>query len=292
MVDDCSKDNSVNLIKELMKSEPRIVLIENKENKGALYTKTKGTLEAKGKYVTSFDVDDMYIQRDALSTSYIEAEKNNLDILGFIGIFVGKRLTRQRRNYEDKYKHIIYQPELSNLMYQIKSNGKVEQFNGNIVKYIIKTDLFKKVIKLIDEKNMNIKTNHHDDFILFFLLTRNAKSIKYIDRVFYKVISDWDKNDPKIKFRWKLKYENSFNNKMRCQAYLNFLDILYKNTKDTIEDKKIFFSQVEDWYLNIFCKNDKDNREKAVELFKIWLENKYISDIDRNKIKKFIDSSH
>ena len=54
LVDDCSQDNSVNLIKELMKREPRIVLYENKENKGMLYTKSKGLLLAKGKYVINY----------------------------------------------------------------------------------------------------------------------------------------------------------------------------------------------------------------------------------------------
>ena len=39
IVDDGSLDNSVNLIKELMKEDPRIVLLENKINKGNLYIK-------------------------------------------------------------------------------------------------------------------------------------------------------------------------------------------------------------------------------------------------------------
>ena len=41
MVDDGSKDNSIGLIKKLMRTDPRIVLYKNKENKGMLYTKTK-----------------------------------------------------------------------------------------------------------------------------------------------------------------------------------------------------------------------------------------------------------
>ena len=83
MVDDCSKDNSVNLIKELMIKDPRIILIQNEENKGVLFTKTKGVLNAKGKYAMTLDMDDIYVQRDAFSTLYSEAEINNLDILGF-----------------------------------------------------------------------------------------------------------------------------------------------------------------------------------------------------------------
>ena len=33
-----------------MKEDPRIVFLQNNENKGALYTKTKGILNSKGKY--------------------------------------------------------------------------------------------------------------------------------------------------------------------------------------------------------------------------------------------------
>ena len=67
MIDDGSEDNSVNLIKELMKTEPRIVLLENGKNKGILYTKTQAILHAKGKYVMTMDEDDIYVQRDAFS---------------------------------------------------------------------------------------------------------------------------------------------------------------------------------------------------------------------------------
>ena len=107
--------------------------------------------------------------------------------------------------------------------------------------------------------------NHHEDFILYFLLTRNAKSIKYVERVFYICPKFWDKNEPKIKFRTEIKNEQ--NNNKKCFAYLNFLDILLKNTKNTIEDKNVAFSQVETWYLKNFCKRNKDTREMAINIY-------------------------
>jgi len=61
MVDDCSKDNSVNLIKELMVKDPRIKLYQNEQNRGILYTKTRGVLNAKGKYVMTLDEDNIYV---------------------------------------------------------------------------------------------------------------------------------------------------------------------------------------------------------------------------------------
>ena len=289
IVDDGSKDNSVKLIKELMKKDPRIVLYQNEENKGQLYTKSKGVLKAKGKYVMSMDMDDIYVQREAFSTLYVEAERNNLDFLGFIAVRTGKKINRDRPDYSDKLR-IIYQPELSNLMYQLHPDGSVTQFGGIILNYIFKTDLFKRVIKLIDDKNINIKTNYHDDFILFFLLTRNAQRAKYIDRLFYVWLETWNKNDEKVKFRNQIKHQNLENN--TCFAYLNFLEILFKNTKNTFDDKKIAFSQLEAWYLNIHCKNNKITRDRAIEVFKLFLDNEYVSENDKKKIQNFIDNKN
>jgi glycosyltransferase involved in cell wall biosynthesis len=129
MIDDGSQDNSVHLIKDLMKDEPRIVLLENGKNKGILYTKTKAILHAKGKYVMTMDEDDIYVQREAFSLLYNEAEKNNLDILGFIFTHSGKKFLRKRNNFKRDKRKIIYQPELGNLMYYFNSKGQVKQFH-------------------------------------------------------------------------------------------------------------------------------------------------------------------
>ena len=286
LVDDCSKDNSVNLIKEIMKTEPRIVLYQNEENKGALYTKSKGVMHSHGKYVMILDEDDMYVQREAFSSLYVEAEKNNLDIVGFISKFSPKNLARNRPVDLDKLR-IITQPELSNLMYYFDSKGQVRQFGGSLSNIFIKGALYKKVIKLIEEKNMNTHMNYHDDFIIYFLLTRNAKNIKFVNRLFYIFLLIWNRSNPQVKLRTDIKQNNIVNK--RCFSHVNFFEILLKNTKNTFEDKKIAFSQVEQWYLNCFCRNNKDSREKAIEVFKLFLDNEYVSNEDKNKIQKFIN---
>ena len=66
-----------------MLKDKRIILLKNEENRGALYTKTKGVLNAKGKYVMTLDEYDMYVQEDAFEVLFDEAEKNDLDIVGF-----------------------------------------------------------------------------------------------------------------------------------------------------------------------------------------------------------------
>ena len=285
IVDDDSKDNSVNLIKELMKTEPRIVLLENKENRGQLYSVSRGVLNSKGKYLMFLYEDDIYVQRDAFSSLYTESEKNNLDILYFMGANSEQLAPRSRRRFSDT-KTIKYQPELGDLMYHLDSNGKVWQFYGSLALLFIKTHLCKKIIKLIDEKNLNTHMNYHVDFIIMFLLFRNAYNFKSFNRLFHVWLHIWKKNDPNVKFRTEVKMHNQ--NNQKCFAYLNFYEILFKNTNNTFKDKKIAFSQIEDSYLKTHCRTNKDNRERAIEVFKIYLNCKYISNEDKKKIRDFI----
>ena len=79
IVDDGSVDNSVKVVEELMKEDPRIILIKNGINRGTLYTKTRGVLNAKGKYVMTLDHDNLYAKENVFSILYNESEKYNLD---------------------------------------------------------------------------------------------------------------------------------------------------------------------------------------------------------------------
>ena len=147
MVDDYSKDNSLSLIKELMLNDPRIVLYKNDENRGSLYTKTTGVLHSKGKYVMLLDEDDIYAKKDAFSILYDEAEKNNLDMLGFSFISMSRvtsDFTKPSNYIETK---ILYQPDILEKMYEHISEGKIKKAGFTLFNYFVKTELIKKNYK-------------------------------------------------------------------------------------------------------------------------------------------------
>ena len=103
------------------------------------------------------DDDDKYIQREAFTTLFNEAEKYNLDILGFKTIlsssFDDKGEFNNTKNVESR---IIYQNELSDYMFS-KGNNGINENNTNIkVNQLIKTALFLKIIKQIDVKYYKI----------------------------------------------------------------------------------------------------------------------------------------
>ena len=64
LIDDCSTDNSVKIIEEYMKEDPRIRLIKNEKNRRILYSKSIAALNANGEYITQIDQDDILIRDD------------------------------------------------------------------------------------------------------------------------------------------------------------------------------------------------------------------------------------
>ena len=95
IIDDKSTDKSVKKILQYQKEDPRIRLIKNKKNRGILYNRIYGGLQARGEFVTFIDADDLYANPQILQLSYEACIKNNLDILEFD--YFGGRYDQKKR---------------------------------------------------------------------------------------------------------------------------------------------------------------------------------------------------
>lgn len=60
IIDDCSTDNSVEIIKTFQKNDARIKLLELAENNGPAVVRNKGIKIAQGSYLTFIDSDDIW----------------------------------------------------------------------------------------------------------------------------------------------------------------------------------------------------------------------------------------
>lgn len=93
-IDDCSKDDTVALLREAAASEPRIKILENETNHGVSYTRNRGLHAATGEYIRFIDADDL-IPSDSTEKMLRIAEANDSDMV--VGIMEGRRNGRNAR---------------------------------------------------------------------------------------------------------------------------------------------------------------------------------------------------
>lgn len=83
VVDDCSQDNSLAIVKQLCESHARgnsIRVLTNLEHKGVSYTRNRIIAEAQGRYLYFLDSDDM-IEQDTIQLLYHEAKCHQAEIV-------------------------------------------------------------------------------------------------------------------------------------------------------------------------------------------------------------------
>lgn len=279
MVDDFSNDGSVNLIKDIMKTEPRIKLFLNEENKGILYTKSKGVLLSKGKYIMMLDEDDIFCQRDAFSTLYELAEKDNLDMLGFSSMFTYFLNKKGFYLHHHNETSIIFQPNVSKLSHDFDPKQKVIRTGDNIWCYIFKAELFKKTILQINKRILDTKMICHEDYLILFLITRNAKNSRQIKRIFHIKITY---GKPKL-YTTKTLDINSMN--LFCQSYFNYIEFILIKTNNSILDKKIASFEIDKYFFKKkVCQNNTYVRQRMIKVCKLFLINKYIEKYVKERI--------
>ncbi len=78
IVDDCSKDNTQEIVKKYLKNDKRIKYIKFEKNQGAAIARNTAIREAKGRYIAFLDSDDLW-SKDKLEKQINFMNKNNYD---------------------------------------------------------------------------------------------------------------------------------------------------------------------------------------------------------------------
>lgn len=90
LINDGSKDESLNICKEYQNTYPSIIKVLSHDNQGVSYTRNKGIEEAQGDYICFVDADD-YLKPNGyryLIDNYLE---ENIDILMFWALTLDKK---------------------------------------------------------------------------------------------------------------------------------------------------------------------------------------------------------
>lgn len=124
IVDDGSTDDTAEKIKTVAAQDQRIILLQNEENRGLLYSKAKAAKHTVGEYLLQLDADDALCNPFALNILLDKAEETKVDIVHF-SVLRGRVSHLESYDYAnppDKgVSNIIIQPELRHFL---KKNGK------------------------------------------------------------------------------------------------------------------------------------------------------------------------
>ncbi|MGL5757206.1 MULTISPECIES: glycosyltransferase family 2 protein [Bacteria] len=154
IIDDCSTDDSSEVIKKYTQNDSRIKYLKNKKNSGPATSRNVGIEKAEGKYIAFLDSDDFW-DKEKLKYQIEFMEKNNLLITHtdyFFTDSIGKIVKKVITSEEIDYKRLL----------------KGNQFKTMCM--IMRSDLVKK------NRMPIIK---HEDYAFFLDLLKEApKSLK------------------------------------------------------------------------------------------------------------------
>lgn len=109
VIDDCSKDNTEDIINNIKLNDNRIRYIRHNINKGAGAAKNTGIEVATGEYITFVDSDDKLANIYAYETAIKTFKNNNIDIYTYSetneeNTLISKKYKKYRINTDNIYK--------------------------------------------------------------------------------------------------------------------------------------------------------------------------------------------
>ena len=279
LVNDFSTDDSKAVIEQLQREDPRIRILNNKKNMGTLYSRSVGTLAAKGTHIFPLDNDDLFYDETIFDTIFNVSINGSFDIVEFKAVEHNNYVIDTSKKMKDseysdhKNNLVLYQPELGR--YPRIRNNKYGVYDCFLWAKCIKSDVYKKALNKIGEKGYSLRVIWGEDLVTSFALFRTASSFKFIGK--YGI------------FRYKNKKTASNNTPYRLYALsiVLYMDVVYDFTSDSIEDKKYAVDIAIGYFRNIrMIRELNDEQRKYLNsILDKYLKSRFINQVDKNRIR-------
>ena len=237
LINDHSLDNTTKIVNNIKEKDHRIKLINNKKNMGILYSRSIGTLNAKGKYIFCLDNDDLFFDENLFDKIFIIAESKNFDIVEFNSFDVKRydNHLKPREIKDNPFNHrlnnfTLIQPELG--MFPISKNNKYFPNDFHIWGKSIKTKIYKKAVNLLSEKNYSFYNCWTEDISILFIIFNVAQSFIFTE--LYGIVH--------LDFKQSTSYTLHDSKKLMSEIFL--LDIIIKFIKDIEINKTYVFQKL------------------------------------------------
>ena len=289
LVDDCSSDNSFEMIEYYQKEDDRIILLKHQYNLGKIKSRTDAIKLSKGKYILIIDGDDGLTSPDILNNCFQIANIGFLDIVEFkMAYFKNKYLKRIENNLapiKNLNNRIIYQPELKYKFIKVTGLEKLWNYlNRSICSKLIKNEIFQKVVNFIGPK-------YTQDYIVLFEDIIMSSALFFLSNSYYLMKQPgyyrsknecFESSNKSVEKRCG--YHNCIINiELDSIKYLNFL--LDKFNNGTISGELIYNELLTiDYHYNLYKTINNNFYYVYNVLDNILSKFKYFTDIQKNRI--------
>ncbi len=269
IINDCSTDNSLEIIHKYLKIDQRLILINKEKNEGLSAARNSGIEIATGEYILHIDSDD-WVEKDYFKEMYEYAQKNCADIVisdYYIDFDNGQNFyTRDQDNIVE----VVKEKGIENI-FLLKSYPCV--WNK-----LIKTELYKKN-KVQHPKGISLG----EDLAVIPKLMYFSKKIIKLNKAYYHYIQNplsitSQNNINKFYDLYKViklnvEFFNKINIRLSIKEFaINYLSLrIFDNYRENF--KNIKYKEIVSEYLKLFDNIEKDKIfSKKVKLFSYMLK--------------------
>ena len=263
-VNDFSKDNTYNILKNLSLNDKRIKIVNNTKNSGLLYTRAMGIIHSKGDYIINLEPDDLLSNETDLEYLYSNTNNSQIDLINYNGFEISSDGYKKEQVYCTLYDEILYKTKLFDHF-----SRSPDFFIWN---KMVKREIFLKAFD--DYKHIidRVYCNYAEDEIWSGLVNKYANSKRCLKRNVYLYI----RNSNSLTMRR--------NNELYCDNLLQWNEMfvfkVFSEKKEMAKAQTIrFLDLIRDTY-------DYFNSIKSNKL----LTEKYIKHLKSIK-KEFIDDN-
>jgi glycosyltransferase involved in cell wall biosynthesis len=157
IVDDYSIDNSKDIYKYLLETDPRIRVFRHLKNMGLWRSRLDGFLYSRAKYIIHFDMGDQYINNFVLEDNYNIISKYNLDSVKF------SSYTYNNKSEPFNYRHVKFNNFELKISYEKRYFDVTTYEYGTIWNRLIRANVITKGLYLLDTIIYNAYKNMWED---------------------------------------------------------------------------------------------------------------------------------
>lgn len=282
IIDDCSQDNTEDLIKNMQNEDKRVRYIKHPKNRGAGAAKNTGIDEALGKYTTYLDSDDRIANVYAYETAINILESKNVDVYSYKHTYnnSGRKISRKHKIYKINSDNILNPSTM--LPLKVFKSEQLKKIRNK--EYILYDD----VSFWIDFCLTNVPVIYQTENEFYYINNEDHVSITSNQKNNIKIFETFKEIENIIREKGS-NIENS--NAILYMIINTFIFFMYEKINDNVLKNK-YKTLASQYLLSIdntlgIIGNEIDLRSLVFFINDEIAEKKYLKDIDVYRINKY-----